>query len=141
MNLTLLAIFAGAAFGLWSLLMSLTGLRAGGVVFMLLAGTILVTVPWFLLVRPGPWLDAGRDPRTAVAAGLGAACVNGIGMVLLPPLLDGPPGLVGTRVLVLNVAVVSVVAAWTISFGGEGLTASKVVGVVFAIAAVWLLGR
>lgn len=141
MNSTIPAICAGAAFALWSLLMSLTGLRAGAVVFMLLAGTFAVTAPWYLLIRPGPFLAPGRDPWIAIVAGLGAACLNGIGMVFLPSLLDAPPGVVGTRMLILNVAVVGVVAVWSVSFGGHTLTPSKIGGVVLAIAAVWLLGR
>ncbi len=141
MNATLLAVCAGAAFGSWSLVMSLTGLRAGGVAFALVAGTLLVVTPWFLLVRPEPWVAPGRDISIAVVVGLGAACLNGIGMVFLPRLLDAAPAIVGTRMLILNVTVVSIVAAWSIAFGGQTLTASKSAGVLLAIAAVWLLGR
>ena len=141
MNFTILAICAGAAFGLWALVMSLTGLRAGGVAFMLLAGTLAVVAPWYLLVRPAPFLAPGRDAWSAVLAGFAAACLNGIGMVFLPPLLDAPPAVVGTRILILNLTVVSVVAVWTVSFGGQGLTTSKIAGLGLAIAAVWLLGR
>jgi hypothetical protein len=139
--MTLLAVLAGASFGLWSLVMSLTGLRAGGVAFMLLAGTFAVTAPWFLLVRPGPFVAPGHQAWVALAAGLGAACLNGIGMICLPALLDAPPGVVGTRMLVLNLTVVGVVAAWTVAFGEQALTWSKMVGIALAIIAVWLLGR
>ncbi len=141
MNSTFLAICAGLAFGSWSLFMSLTGLRAGGVVFGLLAGTFLVTAPWFLFVRTGPFIAAGRDPWMATLAGIGAACLNGIGMVVLPYLLDAPPVVVGTRMLILNVTVVTVVCIWNVSFGGQALTPSKIAGMAFAVAAVWLLGR
>lgn len=141
MHPTLLAICAGAAFGSWALLMSLTGLRAGGVAFALVAGTLLVVTPWFLLARPEPWIAPARDPWIALAAGLGAACLNGIGMVFLPPLLDASPAIVGTRMLILNVTVVSIVSVWSIAFGGQTLTTTKIAGVVLAIAAIWLLGR
>lgn len=141
MLMTLLAALAGASFGLWALIMSLTGLRAGGVAFMLLAGTFAVTGPWFLLVRPGPFLSPGRDAWVALAAGLGAACLNGVGMICLPSLLDAPPEVVGTRMLVVNLTVVGVVAGWTIAFGEQALTWSKMLGVALAIIAVWLLGR
>ena len=141
MNSTLLAICAGAAFGSWSLLMSLTGLRAGGVAFALVAGTLLVVTPWFLLVRPDPWVAPGRDAGIAIVAGLGAASLNGIGMIVLPRLLDAAPAIVGTRMLILNVTVVSIVAAWSLAFGGQTLTTSKVAGLVLAVGAVVLLGR
>ena len=139
--MTLLAILAGASFGLWSLVMSLTGLRAGGIAFMLLAGTLAVTGPWFLLIRPGPFLAAGHDTRAALAAGFCAACLNGVGMICLPALLDAAPEVVGTRMLVLNLAVVGVVAGWTIAFGEQALTWSKMLGIALAVIAVWLLGR
>jgi drug/metabolite transporter (DMT)-like permease len=141
MNSTILTICAGAAFGVWALVMSLTGLRAGGVAFMLVAGTVAIVAPWYLLVRPEPFLAPGRDPWSAVLVGLAAACLNGIGMIFLPPLLDAPPAVVGTRMLILNVTVVSIVAVWTVSFGGQGLTTSKIAGLLLAVAAVWLLGR
>ncbi len=141
MNSTLLAILAGVSFGSWSLFLSLTGLRAGGVAFMLLAGTFLVTAPWFLLVRTYPFVAAGHDPWMATIGGLGAACLNGIGMVLLPPLLDAAPAVVGTRMLILNVTVVTVICAWNVSFGGQALTPSKIAGMALAVAAVWMLGR
>ncbi len=141
MNPTLLAILAGLAFGSWSLFMSLTGLRAGGVAFGLLAGTFAVTVPWFLLVRTDPFVAPGRDPWIAAIAGFGAACLNGIGMVVLPRLLDAAPAIVGTRMLILNVTVVTVVCVWNVSFGGQALTPSKIAGMAFAVAAVWMLGR
>jgi len=141
MHPTLVAICAGAAFGSWSLLMSLTGLRAGGVAFALIAGTLLVVTPWFLLVRPEPWLAPGRDMWIAIVAGLGAACVNGIGMVFLPRLLDAAPAIVGTRMPILNVTVVSIVSVWSIAFGGQSLTPAKIVGLLLAVAAVFLLGR
>jgi hypothetical protein len=141
MTSTIPAICAGAAFGLWSLLMSLTGLRGGGVVFALVAGTILVTTPWFLLVRAEPWLAPGRDPWIAIAAGIGAACLNGIGMVFLPHLIDAPPAVVGTRMLILNLTVASVVTVWSASFSAQALTPSRLAGLVLAVAAVWLLGR
>ncbi len=141
MNTTILAICAGAAFGLWSLVMSLTGLRGGGVAFVLLAGTLLVTAPWFLLVRPEPFLAAGRSAPIAVFVGLAAACLNGIGMVLLPPLLEAPPAAVGTRILILNLTVVGVTALWSVTFGGHSLSVSKVSGMLLAILAVWLLSR
>jgi drug/metabolite transporter (DMT)-like permease len=121
--------------------MSLTGLRAGGVAFALIAGTLLVVTPWFLLVRPEPWLAPGRDAWIAIVAGLGAACLNGIGMVFLPRLLDAAPAIVGTRMLILNVTVVSIVSVWSIAFGGQTLTPAKVAGLLLAIAAVFLLGR
>lgn len=121
--------------------MSLTGLRAGGVAFALVAGTLLVITPWFLLVRPDPWLAPGRDAWIAIVAGLGAACLNGIGMVLLPRLLDAGPAIVGTRMLILNVSIVSIIAVWSIVFGGQTLSPSKIAGALLAIAAVWLLGR
>ncbi len=98
MNPTVLAICAGAAFGSWSLLMSLTGLRAGGVAFALVAGTVLVVTPWFLLASPGPWLAPGRAAGLAIAAGIGAACLNGIGMVFLPRLLDAAPAQIARTV-------------------------------------------
>lgn len=141
MNTTLLAIGAGAAFGLWSLIMSVSGLRSGGVAMMLIAGTLLVTAPWFLWFRPEPFFIAGRDHASALVIGLGAACLNGIGMICLPPLLHAPPGVVGTRILILNLTVVSVTAGWNIAFGGQGLTTAKVVGIAMAIVAVWLLGK
>ncbi len=141
MNSTLLAILAGVSFGSWSLFMSLTGLRAGGVAFMLLAGTFLVTAPWFLLVRTYPFVAAGHDPWMATIGGLGAACLNGIGMVLLPPLLEAPPAIVGTRILIINLTVVFVSAVWSISFDGQTLNVSKIAGVVMAVVAVWLLSR
>jgi len=121
--------------------MSLTGLRAGGVAFMLIAGTMLVITPWFLLARPEPWLAPGRDAWVAIVAGLGAACLNGIGMVFLPRLLDATPVIVGTRMLILNVTVVSIVSVWSVAFGGQSLTASKIAGLLLAVAAVLLLGR
>jgi hypothetical protein len=139
--MTFLAILAGASFGLWSLVMSLTGLRAGGVTFMLLAGTFAVTAPWFLLVRPEPYFAPGRDPWVALAAGLGAACLNGVGMICLPLLLDARPDIVGTRMLIVNVTVVGIVAVWTIAFGEQALTTSKIAGIALAVIAVWLLGR
>ncbi len=141
MNPTLLAICAGAAFGSWSLLMSLTGLRAGGVAFALVAGTILVVSPWFLIARPEPWLAPGRAAGLAIAAGVAAACLNGVGMVFLPRLLDAAPAVVGTRMLILNLTVVSIVAAWSLAFGWQALSASKVAGLVLAVVAVYLLGR
>lgn len=141
MNTTLLAVCAGAAFGSWSLVMSLTGLRAGGVAFALVAGTVLVVTPWFLLVRPEPWLAPGRDAGIAIVAGLGAACLNGIGMIFLPRLLDAAPAIVGTRMLILNLTVVSIIAMWSIAFGGQTLTVSKIGGLVLAVVAVLLLGR
>ncbi len=140
MRATILAICAGAAFGLWSLVMSLTGLRGGGLAFVYLAATTLVITPWFLL-RPEPWIAPGRPAWIAVAAGLGAASLNGVGMVLLPTLLDAPPAVVGTRMLILNMTVVSLVAVWSVSFGWETLTGSKIAGLVLAVVAVWLLGR
>lgn len=112
MTSTLLAIGAGVAFGLWSLVMSISGLRSGGVTMMLIAGTFLVTAPWFFWFRPEPFLIAGRSPATALLIGLGAACLNGVGMICLPPLLHAPPEVVGTRILILNVTVVSVTAVW-----------------------------
>ncbi len=141
MSSTFLAICAGLAFGSWSLFMSLTGLRAGGVAFALLAGTFAVTVPWFLFVRADPFVAAGRDPWLAAIAGIAAACLNGIGMVVLPHLLDAPPAVVGTRMLILNVTVVTVVCIWNVSAGGQALTPSKIAGMAFAVAAVWMLGR
>ncbi len=141
MNSTLLAICAGAAFGSWSLFMSLTGLRSGGVAFALIAGTLLVVTPWFLIARPEPWLAPGRDMGPAVVAGLGAACLNGVGMVFLPRLLDAAPATVGTRMLILNLTVVSIVSVWSLAFGAQTLTVSKVAGLVLAVAAVVLLGR
>ncbi len=141
MNPTLAAIGAGAGFGLWSLVMSLTGLRGGGVAFMLMAGTLLVTAPWFLLVRPEPFLAAGRNVPVALLVGLGAACLNGVGMVLLPPLLEAPPGAVGTRILILNLTVVGVTALWSVTLGGHSLSVSKVSGMLLAILAVWLLSK
>lgn len=141
MHPTLVAVCAGAAFGSWALVMSLTGLRAGGVAFALVAGTLLMVTPWFLFVRPEPWLAPGRDAWIAAVAGLGAACLNGIGMVFLPRLLDAAPAIVGTRMLILNVTVVSIVSVWSIAFGGQTLSPSKMAGVLLAIAAVWLLGR
>jgi drug/metabolite transporter (DMT)-like permease len=114
---------------------------AGGIAFALVAGTGAVIAPWYLLVRPGPFLAPGRDPWIALAAGLGAACLNGIGMIFLPALLDAPPAVVGTRMLILNVTVVGVVAVWSVGFRGQSLTPSKIAGVLLAIAAVWLLGR
>jgi hypothetical protein len=139
--MTLLAIVAGAAFGSWSLVMSLTGLRAGGVAFMLLGGTFAVTAPWFLLIRPSPFFAQGRDPWIALLAGLGAAALNGIGMICLPTLLEARPHIVGTRILILNLTVVGVVSAWTIAFGEQALTPSKIAGIALAVVAVWLLGR
>ncbi len=139
--MTFLSILAGASFGLWSLLMSLTGLRAGGVAFALLAGTFALTAPWFLLVRPEPFVAPGRDAWIAAVAGFGAACLNGLGMICLPAILDAPADVVGTRMLILNLTVVGIVSAWTIAFGEQALTPSKVVGIVLAVAAVWLLGR
>jgi drug/metabolite transporter (DMT)-like permease len=121
--------------------MSLTGLRAGGVAFALVAGTLLVVTPWFVVVRPEPWLAPGRDVGVAIVAGIGAACLNGIGMVFLPRLLEAAPATVGTRMLILNVTVVSVVAVWSIAFGGQTLTSSKVAGLALAGLAVYLLGR
>lgn len=141
MHPTLVAVCAGAAFGSWALIMSLTGLRAGGVAFALVAGTLLMVTPWFLFVRPEPWLAPGRDAWIAAVAGLGAGCLNGIGMVFLPRLLDAAPAIVGTRMLILNVTVVSIVSVWSIAFGGQTLSPSKMAGVLLAIAAVWLLGR
>jgi len=141
MHPTLVAICAGAAFGSWALVMSLTGLRAGGVAFALLAGTVLVVAPWFLMARPEPWLAPGRDAWIAIVAGLGAACLNGIGMVFLPRLLDATPAIVGTRMLILNVTVVSIVSVWSIAFGGQTLTPAKIAGLLLAVAAVWLPGR
>jgi len=121
--------------------MSLTGLRAGGVAFVLTAGTMLIITPWFLMIRPEPWLAPGRDAWVAVVAGLGAACLNGIGMVVLPRLLDATPAIVGMRMLILNVTVVSIVSVWSIAFGGQTLTPAKIAGLVLAVAAVLLLGR
>ncbi len=141
MNATIPAVCAGVAFALWSLVMSLSGLKSGGIAMMLLAGTFVVTAPWFFLVRPEPFLAAGRSPTTALVVGLGAACLNGIGMVLLPALLDAPPDVVGTRILILNVSVVSVTALWTIAFGGQALPPGRIAGVALAIVAVWLLSR
>ncbi|MGE5359631.1 MAG: hypothetical protein ACM3NQ_11485 [Bacteroidales bacterium] len=141
MNATFAAICAGAGFGLWSLIMSLTGLRGGGVAFMLLAGTMLVIGPWFLVIRPEPFLVAGRSVPAALALGLGAACLNGIGMVLLPSLLEAPPPVVGTRILILNLTVVGVTAVWSVTLGGHALSVSKISGMLMAIAAVWLLSR
>jgi hypothetical protein len=109
--------------------MSLTGLRAGGVAFALIAGTLLVVTPWFLLVRPEPWLAPGRDAWIAIV------------MVFRPRLLDAAPAIVGTRMLILNVTVVSIVSVWSIAFGGQTLTPAKVAGLLLAIAAVFLLGR
>jgi drug/metabolite transporter (DMT)-like permease len=136
-----MAICAGAAFGSWSLLMSLTGLRSGGVAFALVAGTLLVVTPWFLLANSEPWLAPARDARFAILAGVGAACLNGVGMVFLPRLLDAPPAAVGTRMLILNVTVVSVIAIWSVAFGGQTLSASKLAGLLLAVAAIALLGR
>jgi hypothetical protein len=141
MKATLLAIGAGASFGLWSLIMSLTGLRAGGIAMLLIAGTFAVTAPWYLLIRPEPLLMTGRSATAALLVGLGAACLNGLGMIFLPPLLDAPPAVVGTRILIMNLTIVTVAAAWSILYGGQALTASKVVGVGLAVAAVWLLSR
>ncbi len=141
MNPTIPAICAGAAFALWSLVMSLSGLKSGGIAMMLLAGTFVVTAPWFFLIRPEPFLADGHSRMTALIVGLGAACLNGIGMVLLPALLDAPPAVVGMRILILNVTVVSVTALWTIAFGGQALPPAKLAGVALAIAAVWLLSR
>lgn len=141
MSPTFLAICAGAAFALWSLIMSLSGLRAGGIAMILLAGTFMVTAPWFLLIRPEPFVAAGRSPATALLIGLGAAALNGIGMVCLPPLLSAPPGVVGTRILILNITVVGVTAMWSVVFGGQGLTLARIAGVALAVVAVWLLGR
>jgi drug/metabolite transporter (DMT)-like permease len=121
--------------------MSLTGLRGGGVAFMLLAGTLLVTAPWFLLIRPEPFLAAGRSAPIAILVGLGAACLNGIGMILLAPLLEAAPAAVGTRILILNLTVVGVTALWSVTFGGHSLSVSKVAGMLLAILAVWLLSR
>ena len=59
----------------------------------------------------------------------------------LPALLDAAPEVVGTRMLVLNLAVVGVVAGWTIAFGEQALTWSKMLGIALAVIAVWLLGR
>jgi hypothetical protein len=132
---------AGVAFALWSLIMSLSGLRSGGIAMMLIAGTFAVTAPWYLVVRPAPFLMPGRSVVVAVVVGLGAACLNGLGMIFLPPLLDAPPGVVGTRILILNVTVVGVTAIWSITFGGQALTASKILGVLLAVGAVWLLSR
>ncbi len=52
MNPTFLSIAGGVFFGLWTLVMSLTGLRAGGVAFVLVAGTLLVITPYFLSCAP-----------------------------------------------------------------------------------------
>ena len=43
--------------------------------------------------------------------------------------------------LILNVTVVSIVSVWSIVFGGQTLTASKIAGLLLAVAAVFLLGR
>jgi hypothetical protein len=141
MNTTVAAIVAGAGFGLWALVMSLSGLRAGGVAFMMLAGTLLVTAPWYLIMRPDPFIEAGRSTFAALVIGLGAACLNGLGMIVLPSLLEAPPAVVGARILIINVTVVSVGAIWTMAFDGSAVNTSKVAGVVMALLAVWLLSR
>ncbi len=140
MKPTLFAICAGAGFALWSLVMSLTGLRGGGVVFMLLAGTLAITAPWFLVIRPEPFV-VGHNPLVAMLVGFGAACLNGIAMVFLPPLLEAPPHIVGQRILIVNLTIVSVTIAWSLGFGAHTLTPSKICGFVLAVAAVWLLSR
>ncbi len=62
-------------------------------------------------------------------------------MVLLPAIIDAPPAVVGTRMLVLNLTVVTVVTIWSLAFGEQTLTPSKIVGMALAVAAVWMLGR
>ncbi len=134
-------MISGAGFALWSLVMSLSGLRGGGVAFMLLAGTIAVTAPWFLVIRPEPFLIGGRSVVTAILIGFGAACLNGIGMITLPPLLEAPPAVVGQRILILNLTIVTVTGAWMVGFGAAGLTVSKIAGFALAVGAVYLLSR
>ncbi|MFB3853910.1 MAG: hypothetical protein ACE148_08820 [Vicinamibacterales bacterium] len=141
MNATFTAMGAGAAFGLWSLIMSLSGLRSGGVAMMLLAGTFAVTAPWYFLFRPEPFLLADRSLPVALVVGFFAACINGVGMVLLPRLLEAPPAVVGMRIMILNVSVVTVAAIWSITFGGQALTGTRVAGLLLAVAAVYLLSQ
>jgi hypothetical protein len=141
MKATLLAIGAGVSFGLWSLIMSLSGLRSGGVSIVLIAGTFAVIAPWYFWVRPEPFLSAGVNAAVAVLIGLAAAALNGVGMILLPPLLEAPPAVVGTRILVMNLTIVTVATMWTLTYGGQSLTTPKVAGMGLAVAAVWLLSR
>jgi hypothetical protein len=127
-----LPILAGLCFGLWPLLMRLTGLTG-------MQGGFLVSLMTLLLFIPLFGGDTTGFTWKTVGLALAAGVINWLGSVCLQKGLAGKQLEVSVIILVIIMTQVVVTAVGTRLIYGELWDLRKLAGMIFAALAVWLL--
>jgi drug/metabolite transporter (DMT)-like permease len=136
LNLPLiLSLFAGFFFGLWPVVARFAGISSFWIAFLIPLGTLLV-----VSFEAAPKIAATTWPVYKILAiGIIAGAINGFGMLAYGRILSN--GSLNVSKYVPIVAVISIATAAVGAFVAfkEPVTLQKSLGLLFAVAAVWLL--
>ena len=133
-SLPVRAVFAGVLFGAWPLLMNRSGL-SGNVSSLVLAMVMF----WCFLPFSVSGIGEIFASDTRLVFAVVASVLGGIGILILNNIIaKTTPQTISPLLVLLFVAQIAVPSIYHIIMAG-GLTATKGVGVVFAIIAVILL--
>jgi len=134
-NPLILSLLAGFFFGLWPVVARNTGLGSFWIAFLIPLGTLLMVA-----FEAAPKIATTEWPvYRMLAFGVIAGAVNGLGMLAYGRILSNTNLNVSKYVPIVAVISIATAAVGAFVAFKEPVTQQKSLGLLFAVAAVWLL--
>jgi len=134
-NPLILSLLAGFFFGLWPIIARFAGISSFWIAFLIPLGTLLV-----VSFEAAPKIAVSTWPLyKLLLIGLVAGAINGLGMLAYGRVLANGDLNVSKYVPIVAILSIATAAVGAFILFKEPVTVQKSLGLLFAVAAVWLL--